>query len=169
MTTVLLFLIGEEFKFWCYDCNIQAAGHFHRSTIRWSFVIKTTQDMKSKILDEKIAELCNINLTYWILNTTFQNYESSILSDILIMVPQKSFLSDQNSIIYVIILLIKLVVPWRVRRGFVTFCRPCFSLAKYLFLFFCEQLMFLLKKTDFQGQVAPMIYLTLGVHLNFLG
>ena len=65
--------------------------------------------MKSKILDEKIAELCNINLTYWILNTTFQNYESSILSDILIMVPQKSFLSDQNSI-YVIILLIKTLV-----------------------------------------------------------
>ena len=63
--------------------------------------------MKSKILDEKIAELCNIDLTYWILNTTFQNYESSILSDILIMVPQKSFLSDQNSIIYVIIVLIK--------------------------------------------------------------
>ena len=62
--------------------------------------------MKSKILDEKIAELYNINLTYWILNTIF-NYESSILSDILIMVPQKSFLSDQNSIIYVIILLIK--------------------------------------------------------------
>ena len=63
--------------------------------------------MKSKILDEKIAELYNIHLTYWILNTTFQNYESSILSDILIMVPPKSFLSDQNSIIYVIILLIK--------------------------------------------------------------
>ena len=65
--------------------------------------------MKSKILDEKIAELYNINLTYWIRNTTFQNYESSILSDILIMVPQKSFLSDQNSI-YVIILLIKTLV-----------------------------------------------------------
>ena len=63
--------------------------------------------MKSKILDEKIAELSNINLTYWIRNTTFQNYESSILSDILIMVPQKSFLSYENSIIYVIILLIK--------------------------------------------------------------
>ena len=63
--------------------------------------------MKSKILDEKIAELYNINLTYWILNTTFQNYESSILFYILIMVPQKSFLSYQNSIIYVIILLIK--------------------------------------------------------------
>ena len=63
--------------------------------------------MKSKILDEKIAELYNINLTYWILNTTFQNYESSFLSDILIMVPQKSFLSHQNSIIYVMILLIK--------------------------------------------------------------
>ena len=63
--------------------------------------------MKSKILDEKIAELSNINLTYWIRNTTFQNYESSILSDILIMVLQKNFLSHQNSIIYVIILLIK--------------------------------------------------------------
>ena len=68
--------------------------------------------MKSKILDEKIAKLYNINLTYWILNTTFQNYESSFLSDILIMVPQKSFLSDQNSIIYVIILLIKTPVQW---------------------------------------------------------
>ena len=65
--------------------------------------------MKSKILDEKIAELYNINLTYGIRNTSFQNYESSILSDILIMVPQKSFLSDQNSI-YVIILLIKTLV-----------------------------------------------------------
>ena len=29
--------------------------------------------------------------------------------------------------------------------------------------------MFLLKKTDFQRQVAAMIYLTLGVHLNFQG
>ena len=63
--------------------------------------------MKSKLLDEKIAELYNINLTYWILNTTLQNYESSILFYILIMVPPKSFLSYQNSIIYVIILLIK--------------------------------------------------------------
>ena len=63
--------------------------------------------MKSKILDEKIAELYNINLIYWILNETFQNYESSILSYILIMVPQKSFLSYQNSTIYMIILLIK--------------------------------------------------------------
>ena len=67
-----LFLIREEFLFWGYNCNIEAAGNFHRSTFRWSFAIETTHDIKSKILDEKIAELCNINFTYRILNTTFR-------------------------------------------------------------------------------------------------
>ena len=67
-----LFLIREEFLFWGYNCNIEAAGNFHWSTFRWSFAIETTHGIKSKILDEKIAELCNINFIYRILNTTFR-------------------------------------------------------------------------------------------------